>query len=66
MRRNQVNDLRGEIGFDWHLMIFVLNSHLTMAFKVLCAGGGMFGTDYLIDRKKLNYAFYINGRPITA
>ncbi len=62
MRRNQVNDLRGEIGFGLAFDDFRPQYlHLTMASEGSLRWGGMFGTDYLIDPKEdLIMLFYIN------
>jgi CubicO group peptidase (beta-lactamase class C family) len=62
MCRNQVGDLRGEIGFGLAFDDFRPQYlHLTMASEGSLRWGGMFGTDYLIDPKEdLILLFYIN------
>ncbi|HQG67596.1 MAG TPA: serine hydrolase, partial [Paludibacteraceae bacterium] len=62
MCRNQVGDLRGEIGFGLAFDDFRSQYlHLTMASEGSLRWGGMFGTDYLIDPKEdLILLFYIN------
>jgi len=65
MRRNQVKDLRGEIGFGLAFDDFRPEYiHETIASEGSLRWGGMFGTDYVIDPKEdLILLFYINLQP---
>jgi len=65
MRRNQVNDLRGEIGFGLAFDDFRTEYiHQSIASEGTLRWGGMFGTDYVIDPKEdLILLFYINLEP---
>ncbi|NDP19454.1 MAG: beta-lactamase family protein [Paludibacter sp.] len=65
MRRNQVKDLRGEIGFGLAFDDFRPEYiHQTIASEGSLRWGGMFGTDYVIDPKEdLILLFYINLQP---
>lgn len=64
-RRNQVNDLRGEIGFGLAFDDFRTEYiHQSIASEGTLRWGGMFGTDYVIDPKEdLILLFYINLEP---
>lgn len=65
MCRNQVKDLRGEIGFGLAFDDFRSEySHESIASEGSLRWGGMFGTDYIIDPKEeLILLFYINLQP---
>jgi CubicO group peptidase (beta-lactamase class C family) len=65
MRRNQVKDLRGEIGFGLAFDDFRPEYiHESIASEGSMRWGGMFGTDYVIDPKEdLILLFYINLQP---
>ena len=65
MCRNQVKDLRGEIGFGLAFDDFRQQYiHETIASEGSLRWGGMFGTDYVIDPKEdLILLFYINLQP---
>jgi len=65
MRRNQVKDLRGEIGFGLAFDDFRPEYiHESIASEGSMRWGGMFGTDYIIDPKEdLMLLFYINLQP---
>jgi CubicO group peptidase (beta-lactamase class C family) len=65
MCRNQVKDLRGEIGFGLAFDDFRQEySHESIASEGSLRWGGMFGTDYIIDPKEdLILLFYINLQP---
>ena len=65
MCRNQVKDLRGEIGFGLAFDDFRSEySHESIASEGAMRWGGMFGTDYIIDPKEdLILLFYINLQP---
>jgi len=65
MRRNQVKDLRGEIGFGLAFDDFRSEYiHESIASEGSLRWGGMFGTDYIIDPKEdLILLFYINLQP---
>lgn len=65
MCRNQVNDLRGEIGFGLAFDDFRPEYvYKTIASEGSLRWGGMFGTDYIIDPKEdLILLFYINLQP---
>ncbi len=65
MCRNQVKDLRGEIGFGMAFDDFRSQySHQSIVSENSLRWGGMFGTDYIIDPKEnLILIFYINLQP---
>lgn len=65
MCRNQVKDLRGEIGFGLAFDDFRPQYvYKTIASEGSLRWGGMFGTDYIIDPKEdLILLFYINLQP---
>lgn len=65
MCRNQVKDLRGEIGFGLAFDDFRPEYiHESIASEGSLRWGGMFGTDYVIDPKEdLILLFYINLQP---
>ena len=65
MRKNQVGDLRGEIGFGLAFDDFRKEySFRSIASEGSLRWGGMFGTDYIIDPKEdLILLFYINLQP---
>ncbi len=65
MCRNQVKDLRGEIGFGLAFDDFRAEyAHESIASQGSLRWGGMFGTDYIIDPKEdLILLFYINLQP---
>ena len=65
MCKNQVKDLRGEIGFGLAFDDFRSEySHESIASEGSMRWGGMFGTDYIIDPKEdLILLFYINLQP---
>ncbi|MDD4971403.1 MAG: serine hydrolase [Paludibacter sp.] len=65
MCKNQVNDLRGEIGFGLAFDDFRSEySHESIASQGSLRWGGMFGTDYIIDPEEdLILLFYINLQP---
>jgi len=65
MCRNQVKDLRGEIGFGLAFDDFRSEYiHKSIASEGSMRWGGMFGTDYIIDPKEdLILLFYINLQP---
>lgn len=65
MCRNQVKDLRGEIGFGLAFDDFRPEYvYQTIASEGSLRWGGMFGTDYIIDPKEdLILLFYINLQP---
>jgi CubicO group peptidase (beta-lactamase class C family) len=65
MCRNQVKDLRGEIGFGLAFDNFRPEyAHESIASPGSLRWGGMFGTDYIIDPKEdLILLFYINLQP---
>lgn len=65
MSRNQVKDLRGDIGFGFAFDDFRAQyMHKTIASEGSLRWGGMFGTDYLIDpQEELILLFYINLYP---
>ena len=65
MCRNQVKDLRGEIGFGLAFDYFRAEyAHESIASEGSVRWGGMFGTDYVIDPKEdLILLFYINLQP---
>ena len=65
MCRNQVKDLRGEIGFGLAFDDFRSEySHESIASEGSMRWGGMFGTDYIIDPKEdLILLIYINLQP---
>ena len=65
MCKNQVKDLRGEIGFGLAFDDFrAPYSHESIASEGSLRWGGMFGTDFLIDPKEdLILLFYINLQP---
>ena len=67
MCRNQVGDLRGEIGFGLAFDDFrAAYAHESIASEGSLRWGGMFGTDYIIDPKEdLILLFYINLQPNT-
>lgn len=65
MRKNEVGDLRGEIGFGLAFDDFRKEySFRSIASEGSLRWGGMFGTDYIIDPKEdLILLFYINLQP---
>ncbi len=65
MCRNQVSNLRGEIGFGLAFDDFRAEyAHESIASEGSLRWGGMFGTDYIIDPKEdLILLFYINLQP---
>lgn len=65
MRKNEVGDLRGEIGFGLAFDDFRKEySYRSIASEGSLRWGGMFGTDYIIDPKEdLILLFYINLQP---
>ncbi len=65
MCRNQVKDLRGEIGFGLAFDDFRSEyAHESIVSEGSLRWGGMFGTDYVIDPKEdLILLFYINLQP---
>jgi len=65
MQKNEVGDLRGEIGFGLAFDDFRPQySYRSIASEGSLRWGGMFGTDYLIDPKEdLILLFYINLEP---
>ena len=65
MCRNQVKDLRGDIGFGFAFDDFrAAYTPKTIASEGSLRWGGMFGTDYVIDPKEdLILLFYINLQP---
>ena len=65
MCKNQVKDLRGEIGFGLAFDDFRQEyTHESIASEGSLRWGGMFGTDYIIDPKEdLILLFYINLQP---
>ena len=65
MCKNQVKDLRGEIGFGLAFDDFRTEyTHESIASEGSMRWGGMFGTDYIIDpTEDLILIFYINLQP---
>lgn len=65
MRKNEVGDLRGEIGFGLAFDDFRKEySFRSIASEGSLRWGGMFGTDYIIDpQEDLILLFYINLQP---
>ncbi|MBP6610506.1 MAG: beta-lactamase family protein [Paludibacter sp.] len=65
MTKNNVGNLRGEIGFGLAFEDFRAQySYRSMASEGSLRWGGMFGTDYIIDPKEeLIILFYINLQP---